>query len=210
MQENEEKEEILKEDTENILNNENIDESPIEEFVDVDADGEELMGASVGVNTIKKLREKVKTLEYEKAEYMLNWQRALADYKNREKQITEEKKEWGAYAVKRYTEDLLIVMDTYDAAKSNKEAWEMVDTNWRSGIEYIFNTFENKLAEQGFEKFGAVGEEYSPELHEALGVLEAKTDEDKIKNQNKIAQIIMSGYMYKAVLFRAAKVKVWG
>ncbi len=178
-----------------------------EEFVDVDSDGEELTGEAAGMNTVKKLREKVKKLEAEKAEYMLNWQRALADYKNREKQIGEERKEWGAYAVKRYTEDLLIVMDTYDAAKSNKAAWETVDASWRAGIEYIFNTFEAKLAEQGFEKFGSVGDTFDPNLHEGLGAIPISSAEGHVVDT--IAQVIMSGYKYKGQLFRPAKVKIW-
>lgn len=171
------------------------------EFVELNEDGEELSGK----DQVKKLREKIKKLENEKQEYLNSWQRALADYKNREKEISEEKKEWGAYAVKRFTEELLVVMDTYDSARSNRAAWESVDANWRAGIEYIFSTFENKLKDQGFDKFGSEGEAFNPELHEGLGTVETGISE----NENKISQVIMSGYNYKGKLFRAAKVKVW-
>ena len=174
------------------------------EFVELGEDGEEMSGK----DQTKKLREKIKKLENEKQEYLNSWQRALADYKNREMQIEKEKKEWGGYAVKRFAEELLVVMDTYDAAKSNKEAWEKVDHNWRVGIEYIFMTFESKLAEQGFEKFGKVGDVFNPEIHEGLGIVDVTEGRDDDKN--KISQLIMSGYNYKGQLFRAAKVKVWG
>ena len=182
-------------------------EEEIEEFVEVDADGEELTGEVAGISAIKKLREKVKRLEEEKAEYLNSWQRALADYKNREKQIAEEKKEWGAYAVKRFTEDLLVVMDTYDAAKSNMGAWEAVDANWRAGIEYIFSTFESKLAEQGFEKIGTVGDTFDPNLHEGLGTMPIVDGDGH--SPDTVAAVIMSGYKYKGQIFRPAKVKVW-
>ena len=204
-------------DEQEILNNEikskiiqdiDLDEDPVEDFVDLDENGDEIIGASAGQNTIKKLRDKVKALETEKSEYMLNWQRALADYKNREKQITDEKKEWGSYAVKRFTEDLLTVMDTYDAARSNTVAWEVVDANWRAGIEYIFNTFESKLADQGFEKFGIVGEDFDPKIHEGLGTMVAAAGGDH-STVDTVAQVIMSGYKYRGQLFRPAKVKVW-
>lgn len=189
------------------------------EFVELGVDGEELSGKDI----TKKLRERIKKLETEKQDYLNSWQRALADYKNREMQIEKEKKEWGGYAVKRFAEELLVVMDTYDAAKSNKAAWEAVDQNWRIGIEYIFMTFESKLAEQGFEKFGKVGEIYNPELHEALATLEINSEDQSVANiknsiqnngseikESSIAQVIMSGYNYNGKLFRAAKVKVWG
>ncbi|MDQ5957652.1 MAG: molecular chaperone GrpE [Patescibacteria group bacterium] len=177
------------------------DDETIEEFIELDQDGEELSGK----DTVKKLREKIKKLEEEKQDYLDSWQRALADYKNREAQIEKEKKEWGNYAVKRFAEELLIVMDTYDSARSNVSAWESVDQNWRGGIEYIFSSFENKLKEQGFEKFGKVGDEFDPNLHEGLEVID--TDDKSL--DNKIAQVIMSGYKYKDNVWRAAKVKAY-
>lgn len=177
----------------------NSDEA--EEFVELNEEGEEMSGKDV----TKKLRQKIKLLEAEKASNLDGWMRAQADYKNRELQINKEKPEWGKLAVKRFAEDLLIVMDTYDAAKSNRAAWESVSVEWRGGIEYIFSTFENKLSEQGFEKFGAEGEAFNPELHEGLGLVEVE-DKDK---ENKIAQVIMSGYKYNGQVIRPAKVKVW-
>lgn len=189
-------------DEDKILNNDmEGNDEPVEEFVDVDSEGGELGGADV----VKKLREKVKKLEAEKAEYMNSWQRALADYKNREVQIGKERPEWGKMAVRDFAEDLFIVMDTYDAAKSNTAAWEAVDANWRAGIEYIFQTFESKLAAQGFEKYGAVGDAFDANLHEGLGTVKAE-DETKA---NTIAQLIMSGYKYNGKVVRPAKVKVY-
>lgn len=172
-----------------------------EEFVELGDDGEELSSASA----VKKLREKIKKLEQEKQDYLNSWQRALADYKNREIQIEKDKKEWGNFAVKRFAEDLLGVLDTYDSARSNKAAWESVDQNWRSGIEYIFSTFENKLKDQGFEKFGEVNEEFDPNLYEALGTVET----DDVSLDHEVAQIVMSGYKYKGNVWRPAKVKVY-
>ena len=193
---------------ENILNTD-VDNEPIAEFVELGDDGEEMDSNS----TVKKLREKVKKLEAEKAEYLNSWQRALADYKNREMSIAKERPEWGKMAIRDFAEDLLIVMDTYDAAKSNVAVWEAVDANWRAGIEYIFNTFESKLKEQGFEKFGAIGDKFDPNIHEGLGTVptdaqsaDAKAMSDK---ENTVAQLIMSGYKYNSKVIRPAKVKVY-
>jgi molecular chaperone GrpE len=194
----------INEDVEEVISG---GESEVEEFIDLGVDGEELSKKDI----VKKLREKIKVLEGEKQNNLDGWMRAQADYKNREIQIEKDRKEWGGYAVKRFTEDLLVVMDTYDAARSNRQAWESVDANWRGGIEYIFSTFENKLAEQGFEKFGAEGEVFNPEIHEGLGLVVLSEEEMKTKNikPDTIAQIIMSGYKYKGQIFRAAKVKVY-
>ena len=155
---------------------------------------------------IKKLKDKIKSLEKEKQDNLNGWMRAQADYKNREIQIDKDKKEWGDIAVKRFVEDLLIVLDTYDSARANKAVWESVDNNWRSGIEYMFNIFENKLSEKGFEKFSKVGDIFDPNIHEGLGI-DHTEDKDNI---DKISQIIMSGYKYKGNIYRPAKVKIWG
>lgn len=190
-------------DTPNVGSVNDVDD--VEEFVDLDEGGEELSKKDV----VKKLREKIKVLESEKQNNLDGWMRAQADYKNRELQIGKERPEWGKLAVKKFAEDLLVVMDTYDAAKSNKGAWESVDMNWRGGIEYIFQTFENKLLEQGFEKFGAEGEAFNPEIHEGLGVVKIEDEAEIDKKENTISQVIMSGYKYKGQIFRPAKVKVW-
>ncbi len=201
------KKENLNEDGVVELNLEDLESPKIgeiqseEEFVDLGDDGEELSKKDI----VKKLREKIKVLESEKQNNLDGWMRSQADYKNRELQISKERPEWGKLAVKRFAEDLLVVMDTYDAAKSNKIAWESVDMNWRGGIEYIFSTFENKLGEQGFEKFGVEGEEFNPEIHEGLGLVDTEIKE----SENKIAQIVMSGYKYNGVVIRPAKVKVY-
>ena len=205
-------------ETPNVGDDSDVDSSEdVEEFVDLGEDGEELSKKDI----VKKLREKIKLLESEKQNNLDGWMRAQADYKNRELQINKEKGEWGKLAVKRFSEDLLVVMDTYDAAKSNRLAWESVDLNWRGGIEYIFSTFESKLKDQGFEKFGKEGDDFNPELHEGLGLVEITEEEAKTINlENKetnkseikadtIAQVIMSGYKYNNQVIRPAKVKVY-
>lgn len=154
---------------------------------------------------IKKLKEKVKSLEKEKQDNLNGWMRSQADYKNREIQINKDMNDWGDRAIKKFAEELLIVLDTYDSARSNKQAWEAVDSNWRAGIEYIFNTFEDKLKDKGFEKFANIGDDFDPNIHEGLGVVPT----DKESDNNRIAEVIMSGYKYKGIVFRAAKVKVW-
>ncbi len=184
------------------INEEQIEQTEEEMvFEDLNEEGEELSQK----DKLKKLQEKIKTLTKEKQEYLSGWQRSQADYANREKQISTEKTESGKYAIKKFIMDLLPVLDTYDAARSNVKAWEAVDSNWRTGIEYIFKTFEDKLAGEGLETFGTVGEIYDANLHEALESV-ATSDE----NQNeKISQIIMRGYTLNGILVRPAKVKVY-
>ena len=106
---------------------------------------EEVLGEESHKDKIKSLREKLKACEAEKKEYLDGWQRAKADTIN-------SKKEWeasrsglmnlGSEAV---VEDLLPVLDSFEMAFKNKEKWEAVDENWRTGVEYIYNQLIESL-----------------------------------------------------------------
>jgi molecular chaperone GrpE len=156
-------------------------------------------------DTIKKLREKIKTLEKEKQDYMLGWQRANADYANFKKETEERRKDDIRFASKRLIKDLLPVLDSYDLAKGNKTAWEKVEANWRMGIEYIFSQLISVLDNEGALQYGKEGEEFKPELHESIELVDTE-DESK---DGKITQVLQSGYKMGDSVLRVARVKVY-
>ncbi len=187
------------------INDEEINienDSPDEfKFEELNEDGEELSGK----DQVKKLREKIKKLETEKSEYLSGWQRSQADYANRERDITKEKSEMSKYAIRNFILELMPTLDTYDAARANRTAWESVDANWRAGIEYIFTTFENTLKSEGLEAYGKEGDVYEPGIHEAVSAVD--TDDESL--DNKISQVLMRGYKINGNVAREAKVKVY-
>src|SRR5207244_2477593 len=89
---------------------------------------------------IKKLRERLKKAEAEKQEYLTGWQRAKADLVNARKRDEEDLKEFVRFANERLIEGLIPVLESFDMAMGNKEAWEKADKNWRVGVEYIANS----------------------------------------------------------------------
>lgn len=154
-------------------------------------------------STIKKLREKIKKLESEKKEYLDLSQRLRADYMNLKKEVDQERIAGRKFATKRLIEDLLPVLDAYDMAQGNKEAWEAVDKNWRTGIEYIFGQLKSVLEKEGVTQFGTVGESFDPNLHESMEhvpVTEAQVHET-------IVQVLQKGYRMADVVLRPARVK---
>lgn len=154
--------------------------------------------------TIKKLREKIKKLEAEKQEYLDLSQRTRADYVNFKKEVESNRTSERKFATKRFIEELLPVLDAYDMAKGNKEAWEKVDQNWRIGIEYIFNQLRNVLASEGVTPYGAVGDEFDPNLHESMEMVKVTNNEEN----GKIINILQSGYRMHDTVLRPARVKV--
>jgi len=189
-----------KNQTKDNMNEEEIKIDDDVEFEDLNEDGEVSQR-----DKIKKLQEKIKILTKEKEEYLNGWQRSQADFANREREIAKEKSEAGKYAIKNFILGLMPILDTYDAARANKTAWESVDANWRAGIEYIFSTFENKLKEEGLEAFANVGDSYDVSLHEAV---EAVNTEDESQD-GKLSQVLARGYKLNGNVIREAKAKVY-
>lgn len=154
--------------------------------------------------TIKNLREKIKKLEGEKQEYLDFSQRTRADYINFKKEVDENRITDRKFATKRFIQELLPVLDSYDMAQGNKESWEKVDQNWRVGIEYIFGQLRALLEKEGVVRFGKIGDTFDPNLHESIEVV-------KVTNENehdKIVSVLQSGYRMHENILRPARVKV--
>jgi molecular chaperone GrpE len=154
---------------------------------------------------LKDLKEKMKILEKEKKEYLDGWQRSRADYANLQKTSDEDRKRMRGLIEENFIEDLLPVIDSFSMAMSNKEAWEKVDPNWRTGVEYIYQQLMTVLKDRGFTTFGAVGDTFDPTLHEAVS--EKETDDAMVNHT--IATVLQQGYKLDDNVLRAARVSVY-
>ncbi len=154
--------------------------------------------------TIKKLRDKIKTLEKEKEEYLTGWQRAKADNVNSRRLADEERKNTIQFANRGLIEDLLPVLASFDLAFSNKEAWEKVDKNWRAGVEYIYSQLKTALENNGLEEIDSLGAVYNPIEHEAV---ETVLTQDKAQD-GKLVQVLSKGFKLNGKTISVPKVKV--
>ncbi len=177
-----------------------------EENIDIEfVEENEKVSGFGGGKSDKKLKEKIKVLESEKKEYLDGWQRARAEMANLKKNHAEEKKMFTSLGKEMMMLEFIPALDNFDAAFSNKEAWEKVDSAWRSGVEYIYNQFISVLENNGVVQFGEVGDDFNEALH--LSVENIKTD-DKEKD-GKIAAVIQKGYKSGDKILREAKVKTF-
>jgi molecular chaperone GrpE len=153
-------------------------------------------------STIKKLREKIKKLESEKQEYLDLSQRTRADYANFKKEVETNRLSERKFATRRFIEELLPVLDSYDMAQGNKEAWEKVDQNWRIGIEYIFTQFRTVLEGEGVVQFGKIGDMFDPSLHESMEHVQVENESDN----DKVMRVLQNGYKMNDMILRPARV----
>lgn len=170
------------------------------EFVFND-DGEEDIKA-----TLKKLRKDLKEEKAKSLEYLTNWQRERADFQNFKKDEAARSSQLGGYVREKIMEELLPVLDAYDMAFANKEAWEKVDKNWRVGVEYIHQQLLKVLSDNGIEEIAVQeGNIFDPAIHEPM----QNTETEDASLENKIAKIIQKGYKAKDRIIRPARVNIW-
>ncbi len=190
-------------DPENFTNIPEKDESEDDDVVEFvfNDDGEEDIKA-----TLKKLRKDLRDAKAKEMEYLTNWQRERADFVNYKKEDTTRLSRVKEIATEQFVEELLPVLDAYDMAFANKDAWEKVEKNWRMGVEYIHAQLLKVLAENGVAPIDTkIGDTFDHNLHESIETIE--TDEQS--KDHTIASITQSGYRLKDRIIRPARVKTF-
>jgi len=155
-------------------------------------------------DTIKKLREKLKATQKERDEYLVGWQRAKADLINARQRDEADKKEFVKFANEQLIDGLLPVLDSFELAFNNKESWEKVDKDWRSGVEFIYNQLKKALADAGLEEINPLGKIFDPNRDEAAEYVSVESASD----EHKILTVIQKGYSLNGRPMRPPKVKV--
>ena len=152
----------------------------------------------------EKLKDRIKTLEKEKADLLLGWQRDRADFINARKQDEKSKEEFLKFSKGDTLAELIPVLDSFESAFKNKEVWEEVPKNWRVGVEYIHTQLLNVLTKHGLKIINPIGEVYNPVRDEAVGMITVEKEGD----DGKVMEIVQIGYEFLGKEVRAPKVRV--
>lgn len=155
--------------------------------------------------TLKKLRADLKQVRKEKEEYLTGWQKERADFVNYKKEEDNRRALFSEATRERILSRFLSVIDNFDLAFTNREAWEKVDANWRIGVEHIYTQTSAIFEEFGVKAIGEEGETFDPNIHQSMEVVET----DKKENDHKVAQVVQKGYRLGERIMRPAKVNVY-
>ncbi len=195
-------EENKKKAAENEKNTPEIEEDFVDDVVpDTDVEGGVAFDAT---EKIKKLKEKLRACESQKQEYLDGWQRSKADFINLRKRDEEDKKEFIKFANERLVEELIPVLDSFQMAFGNKEAWEKADKNWRMGVEYIHSQLISTLERHGIKEINPLGEKFDITRDEAVDYVPT----DKESDDQKVLSVTQKGYTLHGKSIRPAKVIV--
>lgn len=138
-------------------------------------------------------------LEKEKKEYLF----LMAEFDNYRKRAVREKSEILRNGAEKVLAGLLPIVDDFErglAATADAEDAAAV----RSGMELIYNKLIKYLESNGVKAMESTGNDFDPDLHEAIASIPAPSEELK----GKVIDTTQKGYMINDKVLRHAKVAV--
>ncbi len=148
----------------------------------------------------KKDDEKVKKLEEELTAQKDKYMRLAAEYDNYRKRTANEKLSIYDDATAKAVTELLPVADSVRMALDNLAN---ADPEIIKGIELISNQLNKSFEKLKIESFGKIGDEFDPNLHNAISKVESEE-----LGENTIAQVFQTGYKIGDKIIRHAMVQV--
>ncbi len=137
-------------------------------------------------------------LNAQKDKYM----RLYAEYDNYRKRTQSEKVAIYSDATAKAVEEILPIADSVTMALS-QFADKDVPPEFSKGIELIANQLKASFDKMGVTAFGAVGDEFDPNIHNAISKIE-----DESLGENTLAQVYQIGYKLNDKIIRHAMVVV--
>lgn len=134
----------------------------------------------------------IENLKKEVEEWKGKYLRALADYQNLEKRVSEQRQEWARNAAKNLIVQLLSVFDTLE--KTEKHLKDQ-------GLALAIKSFREVLTREGVEKIEVLGKKFDPMTMECIEVIGDVKGEDVIEE-------LRTGYKLGDKIIRVAQVKV--
>ena len=142
---------------------------------------------------------KLKKIEHELKEIKDKNVRLLAEFDNYRRRNIEERQHNEKYEGNQIFKNILPILDDIDRVLSLKNIKEQSVID---GINLIKNKFLNILNEHGVKTYDSIGENFNPDLHEAIMMKKSK------KGTNIILEEYEKGYMHHDRVIRHSKVIV--
>ena len=127
--------------------------------------------------------------------------RQLAEFDNYRKRTEKEKASMYTIGAKDIVEKILPVVDNFERGLATVEHPE--DDPFAEGMNKIYQQLVKTLEDMGVTVIEAVGQEFDPNLHNAVMHVE-----DEEAGENIIVEEFLKGYKYKDIVVRHSMVKV--
>ncbi len=192
------KDENLEATEENIEESQEASEGTADTSKEENATSEEAEDAS---KKEKKASKKKKDKKDEQIEQLTDRvQRQMAEFENFRRRSETEKSQMFDVGAKSIVEKILPVVDNFERGLSTVE--EGADP-FSDGMLMIYKQLQTSLAEAGVTAIEAVGQEFNPDLHNAV----MHVDDEEVA-ENIVVEEFQKGYMYRDQVVRHSMVKV--
>ena len=173
-------------------------ESPVDEIADAtEAESEETKSPDLNIKfSVDQLMEKLRLSDEQNI-------RLRAEFANYKKRIEREQIEFAVYLKGEVLKEFMPILDDFKMMLETAEKKENEESVLQ-GARMIYEKFLSLLKKQGVQIIEAVGEEFDPNLHEALMM---QPTEDKSKH-NRVLQVFQDGFTVGDKLLRPTKVIV--
>lgn len=135
-------------------------------------------------------------------EYLDGWQRARAEFANYKKRVLRENMEIRQVARGEVIKLYLDIADDLARALQDKPLNGEGET-WAEGIEIIYQKLQTRLETEGIKPMNPLGQEFDPNIHEAL----MKEESDDYES-GQIIEVMQEGYWIGEKVLRPALVRV--
>ncbi|MFT6829496.1 MAG: molecular chaperone GrpE [Candidatus Paceibacteria bacterium] len=184
-------------------NEEKIEEEILNGGIDIEFEETEFEGVSQK-DKLKKLREELKVAKKQSQEYLTGWQTERASFANYKAEEERKRKDRLDSMRLNLVSDFFPVLDSFDMAFSNQEAWEKVDPAWRTGVEYIHSQFMTTLEQYNVTLIDQLNVVFDPMMHDPVERIPVETQEQ----HDTVVKVVQKGYQSGNVVLRPAKVNV--
>ena len=144
-----------------------------------------------------ELEKKVSELEEELKSLNDKYLRMAAEYENFRRRSKEEREATYGNAMADTIKEILPIIDNLERAESFDDAEKV-----KAGLVMISSSVKGVLDKLGVEAYGKVGEQFDPNIHNAI-----MHDEDESLGENEIIDVFQKGYKKGAKIIRFAMVK---
>ncbi len=176
-----------------------LEEAEAEEIEEADEDAEadekEAKGPSKWLKKNNKDKEKIAELED-------RVMRQMAEFENFRRRTDKEKQSMFETGAKSVIEKILPVIDNFERGLSTVSAEEL-ETGFASGMNMIYKQLLTELDNIGVKPIEALGQEFDPNLHNAVMQVASEEYESGI-----VAQELLKGYTYRDSVVRHSMVAV--
>ena len=131
-----------------------------------------------------------------------NWERSLrlqADMDNQRRRFEKQVEDAHKFSVQRFAEGLLPVIDSLEMGMQADGSVEKI----REGMDLTLKQFNSVMEKFNLEPVGEVGDQFNPELHQAVGMQPSPEHED-----NTVLTVMQKGYTLSGRTIRPAMVMV--